>query len=114
MQASNLFGVTVKSTTLPNPMSPAEFAEAYAGMPDTDIPADAGDCEEDWSDVDIGGQPYRIYSHPCTYVYALTTVGDRGYVFTAVINYYMNEGPWIPTFMDMLASVTFEEVPPAP
>ena len=30
------------------------------------------------------------------------------------INYYMNEGPWVPTFMDMLASVTFDEASPAP
>jgi hypothetical protein len=40
-------------------------------------------------------------------VYALTTVGDRGYVFVAAVNTFENGGPWVPLFKEMLATVEF-------
>lgn len=103
-----LLEVRIFSTRLPRPMTAEEWATNYAAMPDSGIPADSGSCEgATWSDITIGGQPGRIFEYRCSYVYALTTVGDRGYVFVAAVNTFENGGPWVPLFKEMLATVEF-------
>jgi hypothetical protein len=97
-------------------VTPAEWAADYAAMPSSGIPTqfDAGCPERAWSDIAIGDRTGRLFEHHCFPLFAMTTVGDRGYVFIAFVNTLDNQGPWVPLFKEMLASVEFAKEPAQP
>jgi hypothetical protein len=109
--ADGRFSVWVESTRLPRPMTAEEWAADYAAMPSSGIPTeyDAGCPERAWSDITIGDRAGRLFEHECFPLFAMTTVGDRGYVFVGFVNTVENQGTWVPLFKEMLSSVEFTE-----